>query len=213
MIMQSTGKPEWLLDPTCRAPSTCESLLGRYQPAWCPWIRVELSRTGDHFVAAWACLEERDGAISWRPTLRDSLMPLKNGYGYAVVDDPFQARRTLRYAYNPARRQFEIQIETGDPPQITRMPLARVPASMRMEASAPGSNAPQSILNRQRTGAVSAGLRIGAALACRAWARLHAGRSEIPESRCLALGNRPHRASSRQKRRLRAEIGRRRHAG
>ena len=125
--MKLIAKPDWLLDATCEAPPSREALLGWYQPGWCPWTRLELHRAGGHVVATWYSLEEGDGGDTWRASLRDELTPLSNACAYAVVDDPFQANRALRYAYNEILQRFEVQIETGDPLQVTRIPLARIP--------------------------------------------------------------------------------------
>jgi hypothetical protein len=136
--MKATDARGWLLEATCEPAATLEALGGWYQPSWCPWIRLEVRTTGPRVLGVWHCLECREGVETWCASLLGEFALLPEEQTFLVRQPRMQGVRALRFAYHHGWRRYELQLESGVPARVTRIPLVRVADERGRAGSVPG---------------------------------------------------------------------------
>lgn len=119
------NKPSGLLDAKARSPRTRDDFLGWFQPAWFPWVKIEVRKDGSRYVSQeWEFHGPEPG--SWQTSAETRpLTQLPDQLGFTG----FERGGGPRLVYNGALKRFELVMT--DPKRSTpeiRMPLARVPA-------------------------------------------------------------------------------------
>ena len=120
--MTRIEKPAGLLDARARRPRSNDDFLGRYQPVWFPWVRIEIRKDGSRFVSH---EQEFHGPApgSWTTRIEPGeLTPLPDQLGFS-----FERHGIQRFIYNDGLKRFELVMMSPETPSsVVRIPLARV---------------------------------------------------------------------------------------
>ena len=113
--MQKVENPVDLPKSDAPAPQSMDDFLGWYQPAWFPWIRLEIRKENQSYCVA-EYYTQKPG--EWTSGQTEKLSPLAEGLGFAEDGEP------VSLIYNDALKRFEINMKTND--TLIRMPMVRI---------------------------------------------------------------------------------------
>jgi hypothetical protein len=126
--MTKIKKPKELLIAKSRRPRTLNDFVGWYQPVWFPWVRIEIRKNGDKYIAV---EQEQRNPGKWEVGDEPRVLtPLQDKVGLTGFDKG----NNHNLIYNKTMNRFELVNEDSKlQPEIIRMPLARIPQPSLVE--------------------------------------------------------------------------------
>lgn len=103
--MTRTNAPDWFTDAPTPTPQSLDNFLGDYYFAWCPVIRLTLTRNGDKFVSTGGI---RSKSGSWEQSPLDppsELTPLFDRLGLTVING-----KNTSLLFNAMQHRYEMVV-------------------------------------------------------------------------------------------------------